>query len=76
MPGADPSTGTIRDALQSLLNARCAFVNAMSYRAEIFMIEPYGTESKEETGGLAHAYAMLIECDLSGLDGSRALEDY
>jgi len=51
---ADPSTGTSREGCAALSDVRCALVNAMSYRAEVLVIEPYGTEGKEEAESLAH----------------------
>jgi hypothetical protein len=51
---SSPSTIQVEMLSAALLNARCAFVYAMSYRAEIFLIEPYGTEGKEVAESQAH----------------------
>jgi hypothetical protein len=61
---ASPSTGTSRDAFEVVLNFRCAFVNAMSYHAESFVIELMVQKVRKNLKACAIAMKSSMERDV------------
>jgi len=55
---------------EALLHVPCAFVNAISYRAEIFVIELYGTEIRKRLKAELVFMQCSIECDVERLAGA------
>ena len=58
---ASPSTVQVETPFEVVLNFRCAFVNAMSYHAESFVIEPMVQKVRKNLKACAIAMKSSME---------------